>query len=46
MRVMGVLLLGLVLFDGSWEPADDTGDGVAQAEPGAPQGGLVADRVA
>jgi hypothetical protein len=38
-----LLLLGLVLFDDSWEPADAPGDAVPQADPMTPEGGRVVD---
>ncbi len=40
-----LLLLALVLFDQSWEPAAAATDAVAQSEPATPPGGLVADGV-
>ena len=40
-----VLLLRLVLFDASWEPADVPGDPGLQADPMTPDGRRVADRL-
>ncbi|MGH9009343.1 MAG: hypothetical protein ACRDYF_05770 [Acidimicrobiia bacterium] len=40
-----LLLLGLVLFDDSWEPADAPGHTVPGPDPMAPDGGPVANRV-
>jgi hypothetical protein len=40
-----LLLLALVLFDDSWEPADAPGDAAPHADPLTPDGRLVAERV-